>query len=241
MSANRLVFLHGWGTHPVIWEPLLDYFPGAHAVPLPGYAGSDTAFTLERMAEKVASQLAEGTVLVGWSLGGQLALRIALDYPKKVASLVLIASTPCFVNRNDWLYGIAAEIFDEFAASLANDYAGTIRRFLALQAQGSSDVRGVLTMLRQRLLDQPTPASGTLEAGLEILQTADLRRDLPGLIAPLTLIHGTGDKLAPAAAAYWLAKAVRRARLHEIDGAGHAPFLSHTRQVADIIKGAMHG
>lgn len=242
MSAGgEMVFLHGWGTHPVIWEPLLKHFPAARAFPLPGYAGSEPAATLERMAEKIEAQLDENSTLVGWSLGGLLAARIALDHPEKVGSLVLIGTTPCFVNRDDWPHGVPGTVFDQFARSLAEDYADTIRRFLALQAQGSDDVRAVLVTLRERLLGQIKPAEGVLEAGLDILQTDDLRRDMPSISLPVTLVHGTGDKLAPVAAARWLADVMPNAKVHEIPGAGHAPFLSHTQRVADILAGNAHG
>lgn len=240
-AAGEMTFLHGWGTHPVIWEPLLEYFPTARALPLPGYAGSEPAFSIVEMAAKLAPQLEDGSVLAGWSLGGQAAMRIALDYPEKVSGLILIAATPCFVSRADWPCGVASEVFDQFAESLAEDYAGTIRRFLSLQAQGSSEMREVLSQLRRRLLNQPRPADGVLEAGLKMLQGTDLRANVSGLRIPLTLIHGSGDKLAPVAAARWLADALPRAKLHEIPGAGHAPFLSHPRQVAGIIAGTVHG
>lgn len=239
--VGEMVFLHGWGTHPVIWEPLLEYFPVARALPLPGYAGSRPAATLEQMAEKIKAQLDENSVLVGWSLGGQLAARIALDYPDKVARLVLIGTTPCFVNRDDWQRGVPGEVFNQFAHSLAVDYPDTIRRFLALQAQGSDNVRAVLVALRERLLSQVKPADGVLEAGLDILQNADLRLEMASIGKPTTLVHGTGDKLAPVSAARWLADVMPDATLHEIAGAGHAPFLSHAQRVADILAGNKHG
>ncbi len=242
MNTRRtMFFLHGWGTHPIIWDPLLARFPEARALALPGYAGSETATTLDHMAEKIAMQIDEGSVLVGWSLGGLLAARIAMDYKDKVSSLVLIGATPCFVNRDDWQYGVAAEVFEQFAQSLDSDYADTIRRFLALQAQGSGNVREVLASLRRRLLVQPRPPEGVLEAGLEILQNKDLRRDMAGLGVPVTLIHGTGDKLAPLSAARWLENSIAGSRLYEVPGAGHAPFLSHAQLVADMISGAVHG
>lgn len=241
MKAKRMVFLHGWGTHPVIWEPLLEFFPGARAVPLPGYAQSEPAYTLEESAARVAANMEEGTSLIGWSLGGMIAARIALDFPKKVSSLILIAATPSFVKRAYWHHAVASEVFDQFSQNLAQDYAGTIRRFLSLQAQGTSDMREVLAQLRRKLLDQPRPAAGVLEAGLDMLQQTDLRQDVARLEIPLTLIHGVGDKLAPVEAARWLADAIPSADLHEIPGSGHAPFLSHSRVVADIIAGNRDG
>lgn len=238
---GKMVFLHGWGTHPIIWEPLLEHFGSARALPLPGYAGSEPAFTFEEMTARLATQLEDGTTLVGWSLGGQLAGRIALEYPAKVSRLIMIGSTPCFVSRDGWPHGVPAGVFDQFSNSLAKDYADTIRRFLGLQAQGSDEMRDVLFTLRQRLLGQARPAEGVLEAGLDVLQHADLRHDVLQLRVPLMLIHGTRDKLAPLAAARWLANAIPGAKLHEIQGAGHAPFLSHAQSVAGLLEGGMHG
>lgn len=233
---NRgMVFLHGWGTHPVIWEPLLARFPDSHAMPLPGYAGSAMAKTLDEMSSSVAGQIQEKAVLVGWSLGAQVAMRIALTWPEKITRLVLIGATPCFVNREGWPHGVADEIFEQFSRNLAEDYVGTIRRFLSLQAQGSDAVRTVLSELRARLLAQPRPAEGALEAGLGILRGTDLRGDVARLPVPVTLIHGSGDKLAPVDAARWLERVIPDSRLHEIGGAGHAPFLSHADEVAEII------
>ncbi len=243
---TELVLLHGWGAHPVIWEPLLERLPDdwtVHNLPLPGYAGARTVspYRLETLAEMMASQLPSQALLMGWSLGGLVALLIALRWPERLRGLVLIGTTPCFVTRPGWRHAVAPEVFSGFAQSLKQDYADTLRRFLALQAQGSDSVRSVLQLLRQRLLAQPRPEDGVLEAGLEILRDTDLRDGLAELALPLTLIHGSGDKLAPFAAARWLAQRVHGARVHEIDRAGHAPFLSHPAEVANFLLGAGRG
>ena len=243
---TEVALLHGWGTHPVIWEPLLEHLPGDWRVrnlPLPGYAGaaSLSPYGLEALADALAPQLADRTLLVGWSLGGLVALMIALRLPEKLRGMVLIGTTPCFVTRPDWSHAVAPHVFAGFAQSLAQDYAETLRRFLALQAQGSESMRAVLRELRLRLLAQPRPDEGALQGGLEILRDTDLRCGLPDLVGPLTLVHGSGDKLAPHVAARWLAQQVRGARLHEIDAAGHAPFLSHPGEVANFIMGAARG
>jgi pimeloyl-[acyl-carrier protein] methyl ester esterase len=193
------------------------------------------------LAEALAPQLPDHALLVGWSLGGLVALLIALRWPKKLRGLVLIGATPCFVTRPGWPYAVAPEVFAGFSQSLAQDYSDTLRRFLSLQAQGSDSVRAVLKLLRERLLAQPRPENAVLEAGLAILQDTDLRGGLADLALPLSLVHGAGDKLAPLAAARWLVRQVQGARLHEIEGAGHAPFLSHPAEVVEIIQGAAHG
>lgn len=237
MSSSPLYFLHGWGTHPVIWEPLRARFPGSHALPLPGYAGTVSTATLDDMADRIAGQIQAEAVLVGWSLGAQLAMHIALAYPKKIDRLVLIGATPCFVKREDWPHGVADEVFEQFSRNLAEDYAGTIRRFLSLQAQGSDAVRTVLAELRTRLLTQPRPEDEVLQGGLRLLRENDLRAGMARLDLPVTLIHGANDRLAPVSAARWLQDRLPQARLHVVAGAGHAPFLSHLAHVAQWIAG----
>lgn len=235
MNSN-MVFLHGWGTHPVVWQPLLAHFPAATAMPLPGYAGTPALNTLDEMAEKIAVDMPDGTTLLGWSLGGLVAMRIAAAWPEKVASLVLVGATPCFVNREDWPHGVEDAVFAQFANNLAQDYAGTIRRFLSLQAQGSDVVKTVLAELRKKLLALPQPDMAVLESGLSMLRSTDLRREMAALSVPVKLIHGAGDKLAPIGAARWLSGAIPNAKLHEVEGAGHAPFLSHAKEVAGVIQ-----
>jgi pimeloyl-[acyl-carrier protein] methyl ester esterase len=163
-------------------------------------------------------------------------MRFATRYPEKIAGLVLIGATPCFVNREDWLCGVEDAVFELFAANLVEDYPGTIRRFLALQAQGSDAVKTVLLELRKKLLALPQPDMAVLESGLSILRNTDLRREVAALELPVKLIHGTGDKLAPVQAGRWLAENIPSASLHEVKGAAHAPFLSHVEEVAGIIR-----
>ena len=239
----NLVLLHGWGTHPVIWEPLLAQLPSewkVHNQALPGYAGSAfvAQYELDGLTEALVPQLPDRAVLVGWSLGGLVAMLMASRWPEKIHRLVLIGTTPCFVSRPDWPYAVAPEVFDGFAQSLELNYEDTLRRFLALQALGSASMREVLRELRIRLLSLPRPSNIVLHGGLDILQKSDLRKALPSM--PINIVHGSGDRLAPIEAARWLAKKSGDGRLLEIPGAGHAPFLSHPVEVAEFITDATH-
>ncbi|OYW19926.1 MAG: hypothetical protein B7Z54_02600, partial [Sphingobacteriales bacterium 12-47-4] len=51
------------------------------------YIITDTENTLQAWADDLAQQLPDGATLLGWSLGGQVAMRAALDHPHKVARL----------------------------------------------------------------------------------------------------------------------------------------------------------
>jgi pimeloyl-[acyl-carrier protein] methyl ester esterase len=227
-----LVLLHGWGMHSGIWGGVRDELARdfcVHAVDLPGYGASPTCrpYDLQQLAQEVASVLPPGAGVIGWSLGGLVAQHLALSQPQPVAKLMLVGSTPCFVQRPDWSCGIEAEILQTFANDLERDYAATLLRFLSLQVRNGENVRTVLKYLRVALFARGVPNAEVLRAGLNILLENDLRPAAGALALPLSIVHGERDTLAPAEAARWLQAQVSGARLTLIPGGAHAPFLSH--------------
>ena len=77
-----LVMLHGWAMHSGIWSSVRDQLAQRyrlHLVDLPGHGRSpaDEAYSLDRIAQKVAEILPAESIVCGWSLGGQVAIRLA--------------------------------------------------------------------------------------------------------------------------------------------------------------------
>ena len=93
--------------------------------------------------------------------------------------------------------------------------------------RGSSNERELLTDLRRRLLSRGEPKVEALRGGLEILRDADLRGELTAIKHPTLLIAGERDKLTLPEASLYMAQILPDARILEIAGAAHAPFLSH--------------
>jgi pimeloyl-[acyl-carrier protein] methyl ester esterase len=115
-----------------------------------------------------------------------------------------------------------------------------LRRFLALQVRGSENERELLMALREQLFSRGESALSALRGGLDILREADLRESLPDIAQPTLAIAGQRDKLTPPEASYYLAQVMPNARVVEIKGAAHAPFLSHTDTVVQHIKRFLH-
>jgi pimeloyl-[acyl-carrier protein] methyl ester esterase len=177
----------------------------------------------------------------GWSLGGQVALRWAMRYPQQVQRLILVASTPSFVRRDDWNHAMSAELLQEFAAALRQNYALTLKRFLALQLRGSEQEREILAVLRQALFNRGEPDLTALQEGLAILLECDLRGALSSIMQPALIIAGELDALAPWQASQYMAQQMPNADLVKIKGAAHVPFLSHAEEFVNHTVRFFHG
>ncbi|MDP2878003.1 MAG: pimeloyl-ACP methyl ester esterase BioH [Sulfuricella sp.] len=240
-----LALLHGWGMHGGVWDGVRDVLAQRfrlHIVDLPGYGASPAfePYDLEHLARAVATELPEKVQVCGWSLGGQVALEMALLFPDRIGRMVLTASTPCFTAREDWPWAVRREVLLEFATALETDYEGTLKRFLALQARGGDEVKTVLKRLRDIVFTRGCPEVQTLRAGLNILLESDLRDRAATIKTPTLLLHGGRDMLTPVGAAHWLAEQMPEARLEVLPGAAHAPFLSHPMEFTEMITGFLH-
>ena len=259
-----LVMLHGWGMHGGAWGDVVARLAQSftvHNVDLPGHGfsknvgwveHSDThqfsysndgyryaQSILQAVIDELSACFAKPITVCGWSLGGQVALHWALQ-PAKINKLIVVASTPCFSAREDWPCGMPREVLEKFAAELEQDHAATLRRFIALQLRGSENERGLLSTLREKLFSRGEPDKEALRAGLAILRDIDQRAELAAIRQPTLVIAGQRDKLTPPGASNYLAHAMPNARLVEIAGAAHVPFLSHPKQFVETVKGFLN-
>jgi pimeloyl-[acyl-carrier protein] methyl ester esterase len=241
-----LVLLHGWALHGGMWGPWLaelERHARLHLVDLPGHghsAWSAEVQDLASLARALRPDLPRGAVLLGWSLGGMIALELARQHPGQAAALILVATTPKFLAGDDWEHGMPAEVLEEFARGLESDYRGTVQNFLALQTRGDEHSRETLRQLRRSLEAHGPPDVQALAAGLRILRSADLRDGLSGIALPSLVISGEHDRLTPPAAGRAIAAALPAAQFLEIARSGHAPFLSHGPEVLGVVLGFLH-
>ena len=237
-SGPDLVLIHGWAMHGGIFAPLVERLSKRfriHCVDLPGHGRSrDEPVELLQSAACAAAiaELTPPAVWIGWSLGGLIAQQGALDHPDHVRGLVSIAATPCFIAHGDWP-GVDAAVNEQFAANLANQFHATIDRFLALETLGSPDPQADLRELKRIAFAHGEPSPEALAEGLRILRATDLRERLENLQCDSLWISGNRDRLIPPAAMAWAAER-SGGELLSIN-AGHAPFLSHTDEVASGI------
>ena len=234
-----LVMLHGFALHSGLWADLPDAlatWSEPRAIDLPGHGTRpwDTRIAdLASLARVVSEQIPTGAIVLGWSLGGMVALELARQRPATLGGLVLIATTPRFVGGPNWPHGVDPQALETFARGVRDDYHRTVQEFLALQTLGAADSRATLRLLRAGVRSRPAPDPRALECCLDILRHADLREALRDVTVEALVITGEHDRLTRPAAGAVLAMTLPRARLRQIAGAGHAPFMSHPAVVRD--------
>jgi pimeloyl-[acyl-carrier protein] methyl ester esterase len=237
-----LVLLHGWALHGGMWGPWLDGLAQVarlHVLDLPGHGRSrwpSRVRDLAGFARTVFPHVPRGAALLGWSLGGMLALELARRHPRHCRALVLVATTPKFLAGPDWEHGMQPQVLEEFTRGLGADYRRTVQNFLALQTRGDERALETLRLLRSRLGAHGEPDPRALAAGLGVLRDADLRDALPKIALPALVIAGEHDRLTPPEAGHALATALPAARLRLVERSGHAPFLSRADEVRAEVR-----
>lgn len=185
----------------------------------------------EAYADWVAAWLAEQGVgpaaVLGYSMGGTVALLLALRHPERVRRLTLCCCSPCWGRgARRWLGSLFAGVGGRPAMEIFQaTVAWGCRRLLPPGAQRDE----VLDMVARA--HRPTMRSLYL-ALIALDLTASLRR----LDLPAHVIGGGGDWLAPPSHLRLLAQGLPQGQLHVIPGARHLLCLSHSTRFTQILR-----
>ncbi len=241
-SGTDLVLLHGWGMNGAVWEALAEELSSRYritTIELPGHGHSpysESLHSLQDWANACLTVAPKQAAWIGWSLGGLIATQAALNAPHRIAKLVLVASTPRFIQSDDWPHAVVRGSLSSFADTLCSDPQKTLERFLALQVRGSAEAKSTLRRLRQDLSHRPLPHPDALDRGLHLLRESDLRQQLSQLQCPTLWLLGERDTLTPASVAEDIRQLLPSAEIRRLPGSGHAPFLSHPAESTSALK-----
>lgn len=243
-QGRPLVMLHGWAMHTGVWWEFAQQLARHWRViclDLPGHGRSQaiTPFSLENVADALMQAIpAQQFTLLGWSLGASVAMSMAERHPERVQKLIVLAGNPHFVEAEGWP-GVKPEVLDAFIELLKTDVQQTLLRFLALQVNGLAHGKALLQSLKRAIQECPPPQIETLQAGLSILKSSDLRKFMQDNRLAVSLILGDKDTLIPLACGQALQRLNPSIDLHVLEGAGHAPFLSHSQQLITAINSSL--
>ncbi|MFT5434676.1 MAG: 2-succinyl-6-hydroxy-2,4-cyclohexadiene-1-carboxylate synthase [Myxococcota bacterium] len=237
-----VVLIHGFTGSPASWDSVVEGLNGVDLdlatwvsrVGLPGHGGRAAPSSLADSDAAIAAVIDAPALLVGYSLGGRLALHYALKHPAQVRGLLLFGARPGLPD--DSARDARAEADRQLAIRLREDgleaFADRWETLPLLRPRTASCAAITKTRAIRRSHDAPGLASA-----LEVFSPGrlpDLWPRLGELIAPATWVAGTED------ADYM--SMMRRAASHcsrgdfeSVPGAGHDVLTDSPVQVADLI------
>jgi pimeloyl-ACP methyl ester carboxylesterase len=245
-QGEPLVLLHGIATDRHIWDlvtPPLAAERRVISVDLPGFGGSapaGEAFDLEQVAIRIARGLAARGVrgpfdLVGHSLGGGVALTLAVLRPRAVRRLVLVAPGG-LKPLPPRIAGILASVADAViaarrgAAPLTDLAWGRRLLLTGVVADGAE----LPPSLARQMVQASSTAMRTAPA-LRTIATADLRPLLVETRAPLGVIWGEADQTMPVGTVAEVVKARPDAMVARLPRTGHVPMVERPAAFADAL------
>ena len=213
-----VVFFNGWGVFKQVWLPLiksLSLYNQLILVDLPGF-GFTATMSWEEFKKQLLEQLPNVFAVVGWSLGGLYAQRLAIEESHHVSSLMCITSSPCFIADKSWP-AVPENIFTQFYNNISIDREKTLKDFISLQ-------------LNKAPLSLPLgeiPSLQGLQEGLKILELWDLREQLHNISMPASFLFGRLDPIAPVKIMEVMQVLYPNYDYVLFRHSAHMPFLSH--------------
>jgi pimeloyl-ACP methyl ester carboxylesterase len=227
-AQPTVVFIHGaGGTHQHWLYQVRDLSPSpTYAVDLPGHGRSEgigrdsvSAYGDWIVAFLTAAGLQQA-MLVGHSMGGGIAMDVALRYPERVAGLGLVAT------------GARLRVAPAILEGIRQDKEAAVR-LIAEWAYGP-EVPAVMVRLGQRQIGE-TPAE-VLYGDYAACDAFDVMGRLGEIAAPTLVVCGTKDRMTPQKYAVYLRDQIAGATLHLVEGAGHMVMVEKPEAVGSTIS-----
>lgn len=231
-----LVFINSLGTDLRAWDGLIPYLADRFAIlryDKRGHGLSDSPpgpYTVDDLTQDLLALLDQlalpPAVLVGVSVGGLIALQLALSQPERVRALVLCDTGARIATADFWGERINAVRTHGLAAMAPTI---TSRWFSSAFAQQQpAAYRGYGNMLKR------TPIEGYV-ATCAALRDADLRVAVKSVQTPALVLCGDEDLATPPALGRELAAALPNAHFALVPQAGHLPAIEQPAAVATQI------
>ncbi len=234
-----VILLHGFTNTGRSWDPVIAALGERYRAIAPdirghGDAADSEPVSVDAVIEDVAA-LANGPfMLAGYSMGGRIALHVALAIPERVRRLVLVGASPGLADPDE------RAVRREADERLAREIESSAIEAFAERWAASPVLAGQPAWLYEdRLRNSPAGLARALR-GLGTGALAPLWDRLGELTMPVALVVGERDSKFRAIAAR-MAAALPDATVLVVPGAGHAAHLEAPEAVAKIVASDVSG
>ncbi|MFW0056767.1 MAG: alpha/beta fold hydrolase [Coxiella endosymbiont of Dermacentor silvarum] len=221
LTKSSMAFISGWGLKSSLFKESSLYFRGSLLIDLPDIE----ELTLERVVHNLSYLIPDDTTVIGWSFGGLIGILLATLFPKKVKKLILLSSSPRFIQRGRWP-GISLSEANKFINLAKRSFSNLFNYFLALVNYPNRTVYYKRLLINNSI--NFSEYHDLLLKYLKILFESDVREAYKRIKIPLFHVFGEQDpiiQLNPKALYNLNPSAV----IHVIPESGHLAFLIHEK------------
>ncbi|GAB4493414.1 MAG: alpha/beta hydrolase [Anaerolineales bacterium] len=234
-SRPAVVLLHGAGGSHLYWPPEIRRLPGQRilAPDLPGHGKSDGIGrqSIAEYAQDVLDFLdalkIRKAVFVGHSMGGAIALALAIHHPSRTLGLGLVATAPRLR---------VSPLLMENCASPAT-FPLAVEAVVKWSFSPKADAR-LREMAQQRMAES---RSSVFHGDFLACEAFDESGALGRIKVPTLILCGTEDKMTPLHFSEQMQRRIKNSLLHKIDGAGHMLMLEEAAQTASLLQVFLDG
>lgn len=213
VNKKSLVFFHGWGFDSSVFKSFAEKLSDRYEIILIDIK----KYELEHISKNALPQIPCGSVLIGWSLGGLLGVRLADLYPELFSKIILLNTNPCFVEKDNWP-GVRPEVFEKFESDLIINPKKLLTRFAFLQFKG---IEKYLKFPQNDLEVE------ILKQGLTYLKQENILDIVKKYNKNLLMVFGKDDNLVPVGIAEKIELFKNNSiKIKILENATHAPFLT---------------
>ncbi|MGH8678972.1 MAG: adenylate/guanylate cyclase domain-containing protein [Burkholderiales bacterium] len=189
--------------------------------------------TLEQRMDDVRAVMdavgSKQAALLGISEGGPMSLLFAATYPERTLALAIYGSYARRLWAPDHPYGKTAADWNGFVQRLEREWGGPVAIDIFAPSIINDDLKKHAAASYFRQAASPGAAVAVMQMNGDI----DVRHVLPTIRVPTLIVHRKGDRLTSIEQARYLAEHIRGARLVELPGDDHVPWIGD----ADAIFG----
>ena len=240
--GRTIIFLHGLFLNRQFWAPVIDRLGEGHrcvAFDMPGHGVSTwrDGLDLDGIADDLALWIVENggapATIVGHSLGGMIALRLAGRHPDAVKRLVLVntSARPEYPERIDAWRARRAALLD---TGSRNDVLSDVQRMTT--APGWVEAHPAEAASEREVMASHDPASLALALDAAVLDRGDVRPLLDRIKMPVEVVSGELDQATPPELGQEIAVSVGRGRHTIVDGAAHHVPTEQPDAIAALLR-----
>jgi pimeloyl-ACP methyl ester carboxylesterase len=177
------------------------------------------------------------SALFGISEGGPMSLLFAATYPERTRAVALYGTTPRFLRTEGIDWGWSPRHLGTWLAEIEDDWGrGALLKAFAPSFANDERVRAMWGRF-QRAGASPAMARAVVEAWAEL----DARPILEAVHVPTLIVHRTGERIAPVGGARYMAERIPDAKLVELPGEDHLPFVGDWHGIIDEVEEFLTG